>query len=135
MEVKIFGLGYVGTVTALCLCELGFDVAGIEPIDEKIIQLKEGKLHLYEAGAEELFARDEVKKKLRIEKYLEKLEMGRQVILICVGTPMDASGAINLNQVEEVFKHVSSLIHKILPYADLDYQLQLCDRTALLTIV
>ena len=112
MEVKIFGLGYVGTVTALCLCELGFDVAGIEPIDEKIIQLKEGKLHLYEAGAEELFARDEVKKKLRIEKYLEKLEMGRQVILICVGTPMDASGAINLNQVEEVFKHVSSLIHK-----------------------
>ncbi len=112
MEVKVFGLGYVGTVTALCLSELGFDVVGIEPIERKVKELQEGRLHLYETGVEELFSSDEVKKRFKVEQSLEQLGEGKQVILICVGTPMEANGAINLIQVQEVFKEVSSLIQR-----------------------
>ena len=54
MKISIFGLGYVGNVTALGLHSLGYDIVGIEIIEEKVKLLKSGKLPIFEPDLEPL---------------------------------------------------------------------------------
>ena len=49
-RIAVFGLGYVGSVTAACLASLGHRVTGIDRDDYKVSQLSAGKAPFYEAG-------------------------------------------------------------------------------------
>ncbi len=110
MEVKVFGLGYVGTVTALSLCQLGHQVEGIESVAEKVKSLREGKLHLFEEGLDE-----QLNKVCESGTFIPRqkptsFKEKRNVICICVGTPMNADGSVNLEQVRGVFSEIEELL-------------------------
>ncbi len=102
MRVAVVGLGYVGLVTATCLARLGQDVDGLESDAGKLETLSEGLVPYYEPGLADELARQKASGRLRFTGDAEAALAGADAILICVGTPSDATGHADLRFVLEV---------------------------------
>jgi len=98
MKVTILGTGYVGLTTGVCLAYLGHQVTCLDPVDEKIKSLKQGRIPIYEPGLEQLLA--EAKENIRFTTRYEDAVPGAQVIFIAVGTPSQADGSPDLQFLE-----------------------------------
>jgi GDP-mannose 6-dehydrogenase len=99
MKVSVFGLGYVGSVTAACLAKFGHSVIGIDPQETKVRLINSGKSPVVEPRLGELIG--EVVKAGRLRAVTNAEELG-DVSLICVGTPGNRDGSIDLRQVLRV---------------------------------
>lgn len=102
MKVSVIGIGYVGTTLGVCLASKGHDVVGYEISEEKINILNSGKLHLFEPGLDELYAKS-YKKNITFKSSFDESLTTSDVIFICVGTPSNAAGNIDLTQIKNVF--------------------------------
>lgn len=87
MKVAIIGTGYVGLPTGVGLAELGNDVVCVDKIQQKIADLNEGKITLYEEGLEELFLKNTQNGRLHFTTDMRKAVKGADVVMIAVGTP------------------------------------------------
>ncbi len=94
MKIAILGTGYVGLTTGVCLAYLGHDVTCLDPVEEKILALREGRIPIYEPGLGELLA--EVGDNIRFTTSFEEAIPGAQVIFIAVGTPPKSDGSPDL---------------------------------------
>ena len=112
MNISIFGMGYVGIVSAACLCKDGHNVIGVDISQHKVDLLNAGKSPVIEKGIDELIL--EAKKSGRLvastkaEVALENAEM----CIICVGTPSEPNGSLNTRHVEDVASQIGSLLGK-----------------------
>jgi len=101
MRVSIFGLGYVGCVTAACLAKDGHKVVGVDVVSGKVDRLASGLPTVIETGLEKLIA--EAGKSGRLSATTE----GRAAVLntdasiICVGTPNSRDGSLDLSAVRQ----------------------------------
>jgi len=102
MKISIFGLGYVGYVTAACFAKLGHEVIGIDIKKEKVESLKRGISPIYEKGLKEILDETEVKKKLKFTTDVKTAIQNSDISFICVGTPSLPSGELNFQYVEKV---------------------------------
>ncbi|EQD48710.1 UDP-glucose 6-dehydrogenase, partial [mine drainage metagenome] len=102
VKIGIVGLGYVGLVTAVSLASVGNDVVGIDIDADRINELSEGKISIYEPNLKELFI--ENRDKLTFSTEYEKLS-DIDFVFIIVPTPT-VEGKINLNY---VFKAAESI--------------------------
>jgi len=102
MKVLIWGLGYVGTVSAACLAELGHDVIGIEPNQTKVDALNAGTSAIREPGLSELVKKSVAEGRLRATRDGMSAVSGADISLICVGTPTAAEGSPALDYVQNV---------------------------------
>lgn len=93
MNVAIFGLGYVGTVSAACLAEMGHTVVGVDVNPLKVDLINQGRSPVVETGIDELVQRSV--QNGRLKATLETVEAipGADVSLICVGTPGQGNGS------------------------------------------
>ncbi|HMQ50547.1 MAG TPA: UDP-glucose/GDP-mannose dehydrogenase family protein [Anaerolineae bacterium] len=100
MNIAIFGLGYVGTVTAACLAEMGHTVVGVDVNPLKVDLINQGRSPVVEAGLDEL-VKDSVRQG-HLKATLEAAEAlpGADVSLICVGTPDQGNGSPVLTSVQ-----------------------------------
>jgi GDP-mannose 6-dehydrogenase len=97
MKVAVFGLGYVGTVTAACLASQGHDVWGVEVDAAKVGEVRAGRSPVAEPGLAELIARAVAGGSLHATmSCLDALDRA-EVSLVCVGTPSAAGGATDLS--------------------------------------
>ena len=112
MKVSIFGLGYVGTVNAVCLAKGGHHVIGVDINSEKVRLVNEGKSPLVEENLEVLLAEQVRKGHLRATLSLSEAIAGSDMSMICVGTPSSAHGAIDLDQVEQVCKQIGTILRE-----------------------
>ncbi len=112
MQVAIVGSGYVGLVTGSCLANFGLSVTCVDNDIEKIKQLNNGKIPIYEPGLEDLIAKNAKENRLRFTNDLKKAVKESQVIYIAVGTPPNHDGSANLQQVEEVAKDIGKYINE-----------------------
>ena len=87
MKIGIIGTGYVGLPTGIGLAELGNEVVCIDKIQEKIDDLKAGKLTIYEDGLEEVFSKNIKAGRLSFTTSMRKAVEGADVVMIAVGTP------------------------------------------------
>jgi len=94
MKVTILGTGYVGLTTGVCLAYLGHQVTCLDPVDEKIKLLEQGRIPIFEPGLEQLLA--EAKENICFTTRYEDAVPGAQVIFIAVGTPSQADGSPDL---------------------------------------
>lgn len=96
MKVAVFGLGYVGTVTAACLATNGHDVWGVDPEELKVEAIRKGLSPVVEPGLDELVADAFAKGSLHATSDPAEAVAGADVSLLCVGTPSAPSGSTDL---------------------------------------
>lgn len=87
MKVAIIGTGYVGLPTGVGLAELGNEVVCVDKIEQKINDLNNGKLTLYEDGIDELFQKHLKNKSLTFTLDMKAAVKGADVVMLAVGTP------------------------------------------------
>ncbi len=87
MNISIIGAGYVGLVQAVGLADFGFNVTCIETDNEKLKELKFGRIPFYEPGLEDLFKKNLKSDRLNFTNDYSKNISNSDVIFICVGTP------------------------------------------------
>ena len=100
MKISIIGTGYVGLVTGATLSDLGNSVVCLDIIDDKIKMLNSGKSPIYEPGLEKLIKKGLAKKTLIGSTDVEKHIRNTEITFICVGTPSDKSGNIDLSYIK-----------------------------------
>ena len=107
------GTGYVGLVSGICFADLGNEVICVDKDKNKIINLNNSKIPIYEPGLQELLIKNVKNKKLHFSFNLEESVKKSDIIFICVGTPSKKrSGSADLSQVYDVAKQISKSINK-----------------------
>ncbi len=96
MKISIIGTGYVGTVSAACFAELGHEVICVDVDRSKIDQINAGIPPIYEEGLPELLKKHAGKRLSATSDY-DFAVMSSDISFICVGTPSDSDGNIDLS--------------------------------------
>lgn len=99
MRVSVFGLGYVGCVTAACLAKAGHEVVGVDINAEKVTMVNAGAPPVVEPGLGELLAEVVGAGRLRATTSGDEAVAVSDVSLICVGTPSRANGQLDVDAV------------------------------------
>ena len=102
MQISIFGMGYVGAVCAACLAESGHDVTGIDVSALKVDQINRGKSPIVEPGLEALLKRQVAAGRVRATNDVNGSVSRSDLSMICVGTPSQKNGGLDLHYVEMV---------------------------------
>lgn len=108
-EIAVLGLGYVGCVTAACLARLGHRVVGIDPDAFKVRSVLAGEAPFYEPGLEELVHEGVAQERLSASTDLADGLRETSIALVCVGTPSEKNGDLNLAQLERVTREIAGL--------------------------
>ena len=110
MKVSIFGLGYVGVVSAACLARDGHDVMGVDPNPVKTDLVNSGKSPIVEPGLEALIADSIAQRRLRAVAKVQEAVEHASVMLICVGTPGHSNGSLDLTYVRRVCEEIGGVL-------------------------
>jgi GDP-mannose 6-dehydrogenase len=102
MKVAIFGLGYVGTVTAACLATNGHDVWGVDPDDLKVAAVSAGTSPFVEPGLQSLVAESVAAGRLHASVSHTEALRNAELSLLCVGTPSATGGETDLAYIYRV---------------------------------
>lgn len=112
MKVCVIGTGYVGLVVGTCLAEMGNDVICVDNNEEKLAQLKQGIIPIYEPGLEDLIKVNVSENRLSFTSDIKSAVQKSLVCFIAVGTPQGEDGSADLKYVEEVAKSIGQSIEK-----------------------
>ena len=112
MKLCMIGTGYVGLVSGACFSDLGNSVICLDIDKNKINQLKQGIIPIYEPGLEEIVKKNIKNKRLSFSIDFDKSIKNSDIIFICVGTPKKNNGNADLTQVYNVAKKLRKLINK-----------------------
>jgi GDP-mannose 6-dehydrogenase len=107
MRVNVYGLGYVGSVSAACLANLGHEVTGIDVDDVKLRLLNEGQSPTVEPGLQEAIQRALASKRLR---GTAGPAGPAEASVICVGTPSNSYGHVQLDFVLNVAEQIGDYL-------------------------
>lgn len=113
MNVSVFGLGYVGCVSAAALAADGHSVVGVDVNVDKVRAIEEGRSPFVEPGLDELIAEGVAAGRLRATTDTATAVAATEVSLLCVGTPSRRNGSLDLAFLERVAEEVGcQLRHK-----------------------
>jgi UDPglucose 6-dehydrogenase len=110
MNLTVIGTGYVGLVTGTCFAEMGNTVICVDNDPEKVTQMLQGRIPIYEPGLEDLVIRNVKEGRLRFTCSLAEAMTDSQVFFIAVGTPSNGDGSADLSQVMGVAGEIGRLL-------------------------
>jgi GDP-mannose 6-dehydrogenase len=110
MRISIFGLGYVGSVSAACLARDGHDVIGVDLSPQKLELLRSGKAPIVEEGIQELTRAAVQSGRLKVTDDALAAVAQTDLSFICVGTPSAANGSQDLSAVVRVAEAIGAAL-------------------------
>jgi len=110
MKISVFGLGYVGAVTAGCLTEQGHHVIGVDVQAQKVEDFNRGQAPIIEPGLDALFRQAYSKGYLKATQKAAEAIADSDLSLVCVGTPSKQNGALDLSHVQEVTRQIAEAL-------------------------
>ena len=116
MKIAVFGLGYVGVVSAACLVRDGHDVIGVDPNAVKVGFVRQGKSPIVEPGLEELIASAVAAGRLLAGSDPAAAVAQCQLLMVCVGTPGQANGSLDLSHVRRVVQQIGEQLAAVGTY-------------------
>jgi len=112
MKISVVGTGYVGLVTGTCFSELGNHVTCVDIDEEKIKDLRNQKIPIYEPGLDVLFERNVKHGRLKFTTNLEEGVKGAKVIFLALPTPPDEDGSADLKYILKVSEDLGPLLEE-----------------------
>jgi GDP-mannose 6-dehydrogenase len=109
-RVSVFGLGYVGCVSAAALADDGHQVIGVDVNDEKVATVNAGKSPIVEPGLDEAIGGAVAAGRLRATTDPAEAVAESDVSLICVGTPSRRNGSLDLAYLQRVSKQIGAAL-------------------------
>ena len=110
MNVSVFGLGYVGSVSAAALAAEGHQVVGVDVSPDKVAQVNGGRSPIVEPGLGDLIAGTVSEGRLRATTDAAQAVRDSGVSLICVGTPSGRNGSLDLTQLTRVCEQIGAAL-------------------------
>lgn len=110
MKISIFGMGYVGAVSAGCLATDGHEVIGVDPNPTKVELINRGLTPIIEKDIGEMIQAAVGKGTLRATTSVAEAVTGSDISLICVGTPSQLNGNLDLSYVRRVCEEIGQAL-------------------------
>jgi len=110
MKVSVFGLGYVGSVSAAAFADDGHQVVGVDVVPDKVSAVNEGRSPIVEPGLADLLRRGVESGRLRATTSTEDAVQSTDLSLICVGTPSRKNGSLDLTYLTRVCEEIGQVL-------------------------
>jgi GDP-mannose 6-dehydrogenase len=110
LKISVFGLGYVGTVSAGCLANQGHEVIGVDPIRTKIDLINSGRSPIIEAGIGEIISAGISRGNLHATDNSAEAVLSTDVSFVCVGTPSQPNGNLDLRYIRRVCEEIAGAL-------------------------
>ena len=111
-SISVFGLGYVGTVTAACLAYRGNNVIGVDLSQPKVEAINSGNSPIVEPRVSEIIAECHKAGRLHATSSAEAAVMNSEISFLCVGTPSLRNGKLDLGHIEPVCREIGEILKK-----------------------
>jgi UDPglucose 6-dehydrogenase len=112
MNICVVGTGYVGLVTGAVFADLGNEVICVDNQADKIADLRDGRMPIYEPGLEEMVARNVADRRLAFTTDLDDAVKRSVIVFITVGTPPASDGQTDLRAVGEVARAIGRAMER-----------------------
>ena len=112
MRISIFGLGYVGAVSAACFAKEGHNVIGVDSVDVKVDMINKGKSPIIEKDIAEIIRTSVDQGKLSATRNADEAIFKTDISLICVGTPSQLNGNLDTSYVRRVCENIGVVLKK-----------------------
>jgi GDP-mannose 6-dehydrogenase len=112
MNISVFGLGYVGGVTAGCLASRGHSIVGVDVHPQKVSSLNAGMPPVVEPGLEQVLRAAKARGLLKATSSAEEAVLETDVSLVCVGTPSRVNGSLDLTFVWHVVQEIADVLRR-----------------------
>ena len=110
MKISVFGLGYVGTVSAGCLASEGHEVIGVDPVRAKAELINSGRSPIVEADIAEIVASAASAGRLRASDDSAQAIFETELSFVCVGTPSQANGNLDLRYIRRICEQIGEAL-------------------------
>ncbi|HEV3484971.1 MAG TPA: nucleotide sugar dehydrogenase [Vicinamibacterales bacterium] len=110
MNVSVFGLGYVGSVSAASFAADGHTVVGVDVNPDKVASVNEGRSPIVEKGLDQLIRDNVASGALRATTSTSEAIQATDLSLICVGTPSRRNGSLDLTYLERVCEQIGEAL-------------------------
>lgn len=110
MRLSVFGLGYVGCVSAACFAAEGHEVTGVDVNSTKVEIINSGRSPIVEAGINDLIGEMVAAGRLRATNDSAAAVRDSQISLVCVGTPSQPNGSLELTYVRRVCEEIGAAL-------------------------
>jgi GDP-mannose 6-dehydrogenase len=110
LKISIFGLGYVGTVSAGCLANDGHEVVGVDPVRTKVDLINSGQSPIIEVDIAEIIAATVKSGRLRATTDQDEAIKQTELSFVCVGTPSQANGNLDLTHIRRVCELIGAAL-------------------------
>jgi GDP-mannose 6-dehydrogenase len=110
MRLSIFGLGYVGCVSAACFADKGHEVIGVDANEQKVKIVNEGHSPIVEAGIEDLLKAAVRDNRLRATTDSLDAVHNSDISMVCVGTPCNHNGSLDLTYIKRVCQQIGEAL-------------------------
>ncbi|MGH9872023.1 MAG: nucleotide sugar dehydrogenase [Pyrinomonadaceae bacterium] len=110
MKLSVFGIGYVGCVSAACFAKEGHEVTGVDINPTKVEMINQGNSPIIEPGLGELMKDAVASHRLKATTSAPDAVINSEVSLVCVGTPSNSNGSLDLRYVTRVCEEIGAAL-------------------------
>lgn len=110
MRISVFGIGYVGAVSAACLVRDGNQVVAVDPNDAKVAILNAGESPIVEPGLDEIIAEGIASGRLTATNSPAEAIASTELSFVCVGTPSQFNGSLDTGYVLRAAEEIGAAL-------------------------